>query len=96
LASFGPLSQLFVKSTYINVLNALKCQATLNFSLNSQIKVESVKNTIFEIIFATQKCLKRNLSNLSKSQQVESALIGLKSVSNGRNKKKRLIFHAFK
>jgi hypothetical protein len=36
--------------------------------LNSQIKVESVKNTIFESIFATPKGLKHNWGNLSKSQ----------------------------
>ena len=39
----GP-SGLF-KSTYINVLSALKWQASLNLSLNSQIKVDTVKNT---------------------------------------------------
>ena len=38
------------KSTYINVLSALKWQASLNLSLNSQIKVDTVKNTRFEVI----------------------------------------------
>ena len=50
MASFGPLSQLLVKSTYNNVLSALKWQASLNSSLNGQIKVDSVKSTVFEVI----------------------------------------------
>jgi hypothetical protein len=33
---------------------------------------------------------------LSKFQYAQNATMGLKSVSIGRNKKKRLIFHAFK
>ena len=35
---------------YINVLSALKWQASLNLSLNSQIEVDTVKNTSFEVI----------------------------------------------
>ena len=42
--------QLLVKSSYINVLSALKWQASLNLSLNSEIKVDSVKNKSFEVI----------------------------------------------
>ena len=42
--------QLLVKSSYINVLSALKWQASLNSSLNGQIKVDLVKMTIFEVI----------------------------------------------
>ena len=49
--------QLLVKSTYINVLSALKKQASLNLSLNSQIKVESVKYTIFKAILPHTKGL---------------------------------------
>jgi hypothetical protein len=49
--------QLLVKSTYINVLSALKKQACLNLSLNSQIKVESVKYTVFEVILPHKKGL---------------------------------------
>ena len=50
MASFGPLSQLLVKSTYINVLSALKWQASLNSSLNGKITVDLVKITIFEVL----------------------------------------------
>ena len=46
-----------VKSTYINVLSALKWQASLNSSLNGNIKVDSVKMTIFEVIFPHRKGL---------------------------------------
>jgi hypothetical protein len=44
-------------STYISVLSALKWQASLSLSLNSQIKVESVKNTIFEVFLPHRKDL---------------------------------------
>ena len=36
--------QLLVKSTYINVLSALKWQSSLNSSLNGKIKVDSVNS----------------------------------------------------
>ena len=77
-------------TVYINVLSALKKQASLNFSLNSQIKVESVKYTIFDVISPHRKGLDTIgviWANFN---------MGLKSVSIGRNKKKRMIFDAFK
>ena len=57
MASFGPLSQLLVKSIYINVLSALKWQASLNSSLDDKITVDSVKMTIFEVILPHRKGL---------------------------------------
>jgi hypothetical protein len=54
---FPSTGQLLVKSTYINVLSALKKPASLNLNLNSQIKVESVKYTIFEVIWPNRKGL---------------------------------------
>ena len=47
LASFGPLSQLLVKSTYINVLSALKWQTSLNSSLNGKISSRFGENDNF-------------------------------------------------
>ena len=37
-------------SSYINILSALNWQASLNLSLNSQIKVDTIKSTSFEVI----------------------------------------------
>ena len=50
LASFGSFFSYLLKSTYINVLSALKWQASLNLRMNSQNKVYTVKNTSFEVI----------------------------------------------
>ena len=49
--------ELLVKSTFINVLSALKWQASLNSSLNGKIKVDLVKMTIFEVILPHRKGL---------------------------------------
>ena len=84
------------KSTYISVLSALMWQASLNLSLNSQIKVDTVKNTSFEVILPHRLYYKPNWGQRLKSQYAQSAIIVLKSVSICSNKKKRLIFHAFK
>ena len=45
-----PLLCYLFKALYINVLSALKWQASLNLSLNSQIEVDTVKNTSFKVI----------------------------------------------
>ena len=58
--------------------------------------VDTVKSTSFEVILPHRNGFKRNWGHLSKSQLAHSAIIGLKSVSITSNKKKRLIFHAFK
>ena len=50
LAWFGSLFSYLFKSTFINVFSTLKWQASLNLSLSSQIKVDAVKNTSFEVL----------------------------------------------
>ena len=60
--------ELLVKSTFINVLSALKWQASLNSSLNGKIKVDLVKTTIFGSYFATQKGFNCNWGHLSISE----------------------------
>ena len=68
LASFGPLSQLLVKSTYINVLSALKWQTSLNSSLNGKISSRFGENDNFSSYFATQNGFNCNWGHLSISK----------------------------